>query len=548
MRQAGIIGFRCFIVFLVVPFVMASFSVETVFAQNVNPMDVFVDGVESFDAGDYKAAMESFDQAIALDPGNDEFVYYKALVYSKTGQKDQAVAIWEGLVQKDPANYRKAYFDIAAVYSGQSQHEKALGVLEQAIQSDPDDARAYLEAGVCQKAMGQNAPAIDSLKKASSLDPRQAPTANLVMAAIYLDNEEFDKAEELFRHVAQVDQGTPMAAAAEKSLEAVSRTRRARKSWWAAGQFTVGFDDNVLNEPLDAVAATAAYDKDDPYQTLFAEAGYRVVNQKDLRLGGSMGFTALGYHDITASNQMSFNPRAFLEYRKDRYFLRLTYDFNYYYTGSDEHDCQDWGWHLTFDPERSALKTHKIMPMLTISEPHGLSSVVSASWTKKNYFDATPNANGWQGGITQNWAVPGTPVVARLGYDCYWEDSSDSAYSYYSHTGLGGASCALPYDIIMDAQYSFARVHHDESPTVAGTNIRYWSGERKDSLHSVNLSVAKQFGEIFRVTAAYYYGFNDSNVKRTDIIMLKNGKRDFKIWDPYKYRRNAYTLTVSALF
>ena len=554
MRQTGFFGFRCLSYSVLVVLVMSFAFVQISLAQE-NPMALFVDGVEAFEAKNYDQALVALDKAIALDPKNTEFKYYKALVLSKTGKSDQALAIWSSLVKQYPGEYRKALFDIAAIYSQQSQYEKALEALEKAIHLKPKGPRAYMEVAVIQRAQERYDLAISNLEMAASLDPKTAPSANLTMAAIYLEMEDFDKSEALFRQVAETDPGTEVANAAIKSLEAVEQTRIFRKPWYANGQFSVGYDDNVTQQPLDSASVRFPSDKEDAFQSLFVEAGYRIINRRDFRLGASFAINHQGYQDLAENNILSYNPTAFVEfYKRNKYSFRFSYDFNYFYTGGQVRDLQEAEWYLLFDADYSKLRTHRLLPILTIYEPYGLSSVVSFSWTQKDYCDATPDAYAYQPGLTQNWALPGLPVVLRAGYQLYWEDSEVSTYSYYSHTGFGGASCTLPWDLTADLQYTYVRTHFDESPQVqaAGQWISLWKGDRKDSLHGFSVNVSKKITNQVRIVANFYHGENDSNVVRKDTVHWDQSKNhwDFykKYSDPYEFKKNLFSLSVACSF
>ncbi len=547
MRQTGLHAFRCLSYSVFVVLVLSFAFVQVSFAQE-NPMSLYVDGVDAFEAGDYDQALSYLDKAIALDPQNTEFKYYKAVVLSKTGESDQALAIWNALVKQYPKEYRKALFDIAAVYTKKRQYENSLPVLEKAIHLNPKDARAYMEVAVVQRELEQYDLALSNLQMAKSLNPQFGPAVDLTTAAIYLEREEFDKAENLFKQVADQDSGTDIGVAAVKSLEAVEQTRRARKPWYVNGQFTWGYDDNVTLRPLDSELLQFQSDEEDAFQSLFVEAGYRIINRYEWRAGLSFAFNHQGYQDLAENNTMSYNPTAFLEYyKRKKYTFRFSYDYAYYYGGGQVRDLQDAQWYLLFDADDDKLQTHRLMTNFTLVEPYGLTSVVNFAWMQKDYCDSTPDAHVYQPGITQNWALPNIPVVLRVGYQLYWEDSENSTYSYYSHTGLGGLSAMLPWDLTADLQYTQVRTHFDESPQLPGAQV-FWKGDRADTLHGFSVNLTKKLTDCWRIQANYYHGDSDSNVIRKDPWYIKGGKQYNKYWDPYEFRKNIFSLSVACNF
>ena len=208
----------------------------------------------------------------------------------------------------------------------------------------------------------------------------------------------------MFAQVAKQDSGAEVGAAAVRALEAVEQTRRARKPWYANGQFTWGYDDNVTLRPLDSELLKFQSDEDDAFQSLFLEAGYRFINRQDLRMGLSFAFNHQGYQDLAQNNTMSYNPTAFLEYHKrKKYSFRFSYDYAYYYSGGQVRDMQDAEWYLLFDADEDKLQTHRLSTSLTLLEPYGLSSVINFSWMQKDYCDITPDGYAYQPGFTQNW-------------------------------------------------------------------------------------------------------------------------------------------------
>ncbi|MFP4476351.1 MAG: tetratricopeptide repeat protein [Desulfatibacillaceae bacterium] len=504
--------------------------------EQKNAMELFVDGVEAFDRNRMSEAHYKIQKAIELRPENPEFRYYLALVYQRMQREDLALDIFRRLVALNPETYRKAFFDIAAIYSRRSQHEKAAETLEQAIRNNPDHARAWLEAGIAHKNAGNLHKAEDYLKKARELNPDLALSVDQVLGVIYLEQEKFDRSEQMFSSVRASAGGTypEVARAAEKSLEAVQRGRWYRKPWNAFVQFSVGLDDNVVAEPLDPLPNVVYPDREDVFQTLVATGRYRFVNDRKFKLGAGYTFYHLGYQDMHEANLLSHSPSVFTEIRKGPYNARLAYDFVYYYSGGAKRDIHSYGWYLDFGSTDDRLAMHQVSGVFGIDEPMGLHTDVQAIYLNKDYQDRTPNAQAMQVGFIQSWSVFDTGASLRGGYIYYIEDSDAENLDYEYHQGLAGISFPLVWKLRGDMSYTYTYTRYgDNIPPVRHVS-------RRDRTQNFTGSLTAHMNDMLNLMASYSYTYSDSNW----LLPVGNGR----MVDIYRYRRNVYTLLLNVSF
>ncbi|MEW5733715.1 MAG: tetratricopeptide repeat protein [Thermodesulfobacteriota bacterium] len=495
-----------------------------------NAMEAFADGVMAFEDKDYATAEANFQQALSLSPENPEFTYYLALVYAHTDRTDLALGLLDELVKKEPGTYRKAYFDIAAIYSSQSQYEKALAVLTRAEEADPSDGRAHLERAAVLKALDRYDEALAECDKAAAAGPEYAGSAKNLKAAVYYDEDRFDEAEELFRQVASTDPGSPLALAAAQSLAAVGKARAARKPWYVDGVFALGYDDNVINKPLDPSPGVWPEDKGDAFEILAVSAGLRPLNRRNMRAGGGVGLNTVGYEDLNQNNILAYNPFLFFEADQGRLHYRVRYDYNYYYTGGDKQNIQDYGWYLTFASAHKKLAQNQLAPGIAIDESNGLRTDASFTWLDKNYLDLTPDAQAFQIALIQTWQIPDTRFTARAGYTFYRENSRERENSYLYHQGTLGCTVRLPWSMRGDLSYGYVRTMYENNPLL-------WVGDREDSYNRIAAYLAKTLSDNWEVSVSYFYGKNSSNV-----VNVFTGR------DDYEYQRNVYQIMVTARF
>lgn len=141
---------------------------------NREAQNLFIDGVEALDDEDYQAAIDFFQKAIQLYPNYLEYRYYLGITYGKMKNYDQAIKIFEKILDRDPKNYFKVYFDLAGMYNRQGAWEKALTALEQAEKINPNEPRLHLEKGYILKNIKDFDGAINSFKRILELDPNQS--------------------------------------------------------------------------------------------------------------------------------------------------------------------------------------------------------------------------------------------------------------------------------------------------------------------------------------------------------------------------------------
>jgi len=96
-------------------------------------------------------AIASFRSAAKTDPENIEISYWLASTLADTGQRDEAVSILKGVLEKqdgsDPARQRgrlPVLLQMGTIQQDDGQYDAAVSTFQQLLRSYPDDFRAYL--------------------------------------------------------------------------------------------------------------------------------------------------------------------------------------------------------------------------------------------------------------------------------------------------------------------------------------------------------------------------------------------------------------------
>jgi tetratricopeptide (TPR) repeat protein len=497
-------------------------------------MNHYVDGVEAFKAGSYQDAFTSLTKAVELEPDNLEFRYYLGLTYSALERYGDALGIFESIVEEEPVAFRKAYFDIAAVHVTQEDYQTALDMLGQAEAIDPEDVRVYVEKGYVFQKLKEYDRAIESFNKAKELDPEMLQVIYYDIGAVHFEAEEFDKAEEMFSKSIEIDPTTITAQNARNAIASVREAKRLRKPWYLSGSFAWSYDDNVLLRALEQAAIVSptgeALDEGDQFQTFILNGGYKFINRKDLEIGAGYSLYCAGYKNLIENNVFGHIPNLYLQYNDHPFYLRVKYDFSYYYTGGKE-NSQDKGFFLTFGSDSDEkLRMHAVTPTLVIVEPHNLKSEIILSYQDKDYLDeVTPDATQYSMGIVQHYAIPDKKWYPRAGYKYGSEDASIDISSYTYHQGLLGLSASMWWNIRGDVSLTYEWIDFERSP--------YYSvdGERRDRKHIIALSFTKPLLDRYFLSLLYSYTRSNSNVSDNGI-------------DPYNFEKNVCGLMIAAMF
>lgn len=88
-------------------------------------------------------AYEIFTEIYAVDSTNAYWNKQYAFCAFKTGKKEQAVNLYEKVIEQNPRDY-KSYFNLAHLYSADEQ-EKVVQLLEAGLEQFPEDPDFYLE-------------------------------------------------------------------------------------------------------------------------------------------------------------------------------------------------------------------------------------------------------------------------------------------------------------------------------------------------------------------------------------------------------------------
>jgi len=133
--------------------------------------------------GRFEEALEVWQQLVDLEPDNSAAKISMGNAYFKMGKDDVAIRILEDVIETDPGAMR-ALHSLVTIHIERGRAREALEVAERAVRSDPNDGWSYYDRGMALELLGRYVEAADSYRRALELAPDLAE-AHANIAQIY---------------------------------------------------------------------------------------------------------------------------------------------------------------------------------------------------------------------------------------------------------------------------------------------------------------------------------------------------------------------------
>jgi len=149
-------------------------------------------GLKNLYDGHYAKAIESFKEAIRIEPGHPEDWYNLGFAYSQLGLYEEAIVIYKEAIRLKQ-DYALAYSNLGSAYNQLDLYDEAIEVCKQAIRLKPDFIEAYYNLASSYAWIGRCEEAIETCKNLIHIHPNFAE-AHLLLANIYLSQGDIDSA------------------------------------------------------------------------------------------------------------------------------------------------------------------------------------------------------------------------------------------------------------------------------------------------------------------------------------------------------------------
>jgi tetratricopeptide (TPR) repeat protein len=158
-------------------------------------------GVAYKNLGEYRRAIQDYDQALRLDPGYAVVYSNRGVAYGDLGEYRRAIQDHDQALRLDPDD-AIAYTNRGEAYRNLGEYRRAIADHDQALRLDPGSAIAYNNRAWALYLVGRNAEALGDVDRSLSLrpgDPAIIDTRAHVLAALGRRNEALNEFERVMR-------------------------------------------------------------------------------------------------------------------------------------------------------------------------------------------------------------------------------------------------------------------------------------------------------------------------------------------------------------
>ncbi len=125
-------------------------------------------GYDFYIKAKFAEASAEYNQALEIEPDNQQAYFYRGLVFIKTREYDRALADLKGSIELDPRHF-DSYLYLDWLLTRQGDGDRVVQSWSAFIQLEPENARAYLERGGAYYHLGNQQAARADAKKSCEL-------------------------------------------------------------------------------------------------------------------------------------------------------------------------------------------------------------------------------------------------------------------------------------------------------------------------------------------------------------------------------------------
>jgi Flp pilus assembly protein TadD len=133
----------------------------------------FYCGIYAYRQGQYAAAVEAFDRAVALEPTAAEVYYNRARAYAAWGKSAEARRDYDRALEQDP-RLGVAWLNRGVLHYQEQQYSQAAADLEQALRNGADPVAAHYKLALVAVAEGNRTAAWQHVEQVLSRKPAHA--------------------------------------------------------------------------------------------------------------------------------------------------------------------------------------------------------------------------------------------------------------------------------------------------------------------------------------------------------------------------------------
>lgn len=364
-------------------------------------------------------ALQRFEDAIKLDPGNGTAHFLAGVALNRLGRYQEALPhLEQARAQKSSAPPGRIDWFEGEAHYWLGEHQAAVAKFQEALKQDPQDAYAHFYLGLAQLQLGMDKEAVASLDRAVAIAPALGASTSYYAGKAYYAQGDVAKARQEFESALTAAGASANLQKASTNYLAASEQKPA--SQIPRGELRVGLaaesDSNVILEPNDPFVIS---DQSDNRLTLNVRGALLPFIDQH---GWTMALVFNGYQslhqdldefDLTAPQSVvSFtwgkDPQGYLSgpitytrvpFGDSPVAFSIQYGFNYYYLSGD-----------------SYLRTNEVGASLKIPEGRWTSTQIDTDYRDNTFLQFSARTGTYfQARAVQSLYLGGRDKTLRLG-------------------------------------------------------------------------------------------------------------------------------------
>lgn len=423
--------------------IFLTLSAATPTAAQQAEADVFVaQATLAFEERRYDEALAHLREALAVEPGHVDALYYTGLVYVAQRRFAAAAEVLEQARAKTP-NDIAILLQLGIAYFADERYDRAEPLLTRVFEERPRTEGVGYYVGFMRYRRKDYQGALRAFATGASADPdiRQLTRfySGLALVAIGLPERAAAEVEEALK----LQPGSPLTGPAERLRDTITRAREGEQRFRAEVRVGLLYDTNVSVEPNPSHDPTAEGLRRRKNRSLGELAALR-LDYTWLRAGPWEATAGYSFFQTHYDKLASFDIQSHLgtvggTYRGTIAAMPFQTGMQYAYD------------YLTLDNDEY-LQRNSVSLFGTIVENGTHLSSAQLRMQLKDYSadsnidrNEVRDAKNWMGGLTHIVRFAEDKHLARVGYQLDVEDAGGRNFKYLGHRLLAGGQYTLPW-------------------------------------------------------------------------------------------------------
>ncbi len=179
---------------------------EQHFEKNAKRFDMLIASFYN-DYGKFSKALPYLQKALAIDPTDLSLYGYLSWTYNRLHQYDQAIEILENAKAELGEKAQSVEYDmlLATVYTDQKKYDQAVALYEKVLERSPTNIEAYRSIMFCLNKQGKHKKTLDYVEKAEKAIGKEKPEVVDLRAQALVDQEKYEEAAAIYQQLIDQD-------------------------------------------------------------------------------------------------------------------------------------------------------------------------------------------------------------------------------------------------------------------------------------------------------------------------------------------------------